>query len=236
MANRLNRFFLLLRSLFYTGNFNIENMQGTGFRWLVDYVGKKGHYDISDELIKKEGEYFNTHPFFITFILGVWFKELNTEEGPDYWKKVYSSAFAAVGDSFFWHSFKVFCFLVMAIIGVYSPVAGLIVYLVLYNGFHFYLLFEGFKIGFKYGKNLITWFNLFRVNQWGQIFDAISVFLLGLLLSFLIKSEGIVTYWHYFLGASLLLLGLFFGKILNVTLTFILAIFGFGVLLLLRGL
>lgn len=124
----------------------------------------------------------------------------------------------------------------MAIIGVYSPVAGLIVYLVLYNGFHFYLLFEGFKIGFKYGKNLITWFNLFRVNQWGQIFDAISVFLLGLLLSFLIKSAGIVTYWHYFLGASLLLLGLFFGKILNVVLTFILAIFGFGVLLLLRGL
>lgn len=236
MAHRINRLSLLIRSLFYTGNYNIENMQGTGYRWLVDYIGKKGDYGLSNETLEKEGEYFNTHPFFITFILGVWFKELNTSEGPDYWKKVYSSAFAAVGDSFFWHSFKVFCFLIMALIGIYSPIWGLIAYLLLFNGVHFYLLFAGFKIGYKYGRGLITWFNLFRVNQWGQTVDIISVFLLGILMSFLIKSTGFVTYWHYFLGAMMLLAGLFLGKILNVTISFIMAIFGCGVLLLFRGL
>jgi len=236
MANRINRFFLLLRSLIYTGNLNIENMQGTGYRWLVRYLDKKGGYNLSPETMGKEGEYFNTHPFFVTFILGVWFKEVNTEEGPDYWKKVYSSAFAAVGDSFFWHSFKVLCFLIMALIGIYSPVMGLIFYMILYNSFHFYLLFAGFNIGQKYGRGLIAWFNMFRVNEWGYVADIISVFLLGFLLSFLMKTNGFITYWHYFLATMMLLFGLFLGKILNVTISFLIAIFLCGFLLFFMGL
>ncbi|MCX8084957.1 MAG: PTS system mannose/fructose/sorbose family transporter subunit IID [Calditerrivibrio sp.] len=236
MGNRINRLALVLRSLFYTGNFNIENMQGTGFKWLVEYINKKTDKRVGKNVLEKEGEYFNTHPFFITFILGVWFREVNTEEGPDYWKKVYSSAFAAVGDSFFWYSYKVLCFVIAAIVGLYNPIIGVILYLLVFNGLHFYMLFQGYGIGYKYGKNLINWFNMFKINQWGQMADLMSVFLLGVLLSLLIKTNSFISYWHYFLATVLLLLGLFLGKVLNVVISFVITIFGFGFLLLFRGL
>jgi mannose/fructose/N-acetylgalactosamine-specific phosphotransferase system component IID len=236
MAADINKCGLFLRSLFYTANLNIENMQGTGFSWLLKFVLDRKKVLLPEEKLNEESGYFNTHPFFITFIIGVWFKELNTKEGPDYWKNAYSSAFAAIGDSFFNHTYKVFCFLVSGLIGIYNPVAGLIAYLILYNLIHFLLLFYGFKIGFFYGKNLITWFNRFKINQWGQTVDIISVFLLGFFLSALMKINFCSSYWNYFLGAFMLLFGLFFARILNVAIIFIIALICFGVILFLGGL
>lgn len=227
---------LFLKSLFYSGNLNIENMQGTGFSWLLGEHAKKNGIELTDKILRDETGYFNTHPFFINFIIGVWFKEFGTPEGPDYWKKVYSSAFAAVGDSVFYHSYRVFCFTMAALSGFYNILLGLFVYLLLYNIPHFYFLFCGYDIGFKYGKNLILWFNRFKVNQWGQFFDMISLFFIGFFLSVMISVNSFTSIWHYFLGAVMLFMGLSLARILNVGIAFIIAVIGFGIILLLGGL
>ncbi|MEF3255368.1 MAG: PTS system mannose/fructose/sorbose family transporter subunit IID [Deferribacterales bacterium] len=226
----------LLRALFYTGNTNVENMQGSGFQWLVKSVAKSENIDISDSQLTKEREYFNTNPAFINFIVGIWIKELPSAEGPDYWKRVYSSAFAAVGDSLFYHSYRVFCFLVAALLGLYSPVIGLLTYLILYNVLYFLFLYKGYDIGFKYGKNIIGWFNMLRINEWGQWLDIASVFLLGILLLMLAGINNFYSYWHYSLGSLMLFAGIVFAKLLNATIFFIIGIISLALILFLGGL
>lgn len=180
-----------LKSLFYQSNLNHENMQGTGFAYMAGETAKRVGLELDAETRFKETEYFHTHPYLSSFILGMWVKEYERGGEPDFYKKVYSSAFGALGDSFFWHSLRPFCFLIAAIIGFYSPFAGLLAYLIIYNLFHLAFRFSGFKIGYELGRDIIVFFNRINFNRWPAYMDFGSTFMLGLFLSFLVKKSGV---------------------------------------------
>jgi mannose/fructose/N-acetylgalactosamine-specific phosphotransferase system component IID len=127
-------------------------------------------------------------------------------------KKAYSSAFGALGDSFFWHSLRPLSFAVAAIVGVTSPFLGLLVYLVLFNIFHLSFLFAGYGLGLRMGRDVIIWFNRIGLNKWPEHFDLASVFFFGLFLSLLFKHKVTVNVDNVFIAAAYLLMGLVMAK------------------------
>lgn len=175
-----------LKSLFYQANMNIENMQGTGFSYMVKDACKRSGAELDEESLFKETEYFHTHPYLANFILGMWVKEHQKGGQPDFYKKVYASAFGALGDSFFWHSLRPFCFILSAMAGYYNPFLGLIIYLTIHNLFHLSFRFAGFSIGYELGRDVIVFFNRISFNRWPVYMDTLSAFLLGVFLSFLV--------------------------------------------------
>lgn len=180
---------LLLRSLIYQGNWNYDNMQGTGFYYLLKYINEKFKIGISDENLRKTTGYFNTNPFLVNFILGIWCKEYQNNIDPNYTRKIYGPALSALGDRFFWHTLKPLTFILSVIICFYSPLFSLIFYLIFFNIFHFYFLYYGFEIGYSYGRNTIEWFNRIKFIKWNTVGEGIILFATGLFLSMIYKIQ-----------------------------------------------
>ncbi|MGE4318080.1 MAG: PTS system mannose/fructose/sorbose family transporter subunit IID [Deferribacterales bacterium] len=175
-------------SLFYQANMNHENMQGTGFAFLIRKAAALNGISLEVKKVFEQTAYFHTHPYLVNFIAGVWVKEFEQNGEEDFYKKTYSSAFGAFGDSFFWHSLRPLSFVIAAIAGLYNPWLGLIVYLVFYNSFHLIFRFAGYSIGYALGKEVIVFFNRIGFNRWPMYFDVASAFFFGIMLSYLAKS------------------------------------------------
>jgi len=226
---------LALKSLFYQGNLNHENMQGAGFSYLISEAAKTKGIVLDEDTLRRETEYFHTHPYLANFILGMWVKEHKLDGQPDFYKKVYASAFGALGDSFFWHSLRPFCFLIAAMIGFADPFYGIVTYLVLYNIFHLSFRFSGFTIGYNMGKDVIVFFNRIGMNRWAGHMDLGSAFMLGLLLSFFVKHcsdfgpliIGVLTVY--------LLLGLAFARKLDIIISMVIMLIMTGFFIHLAG-
>jgi len=231
----MSNIILSIKSLIYQSNLNHENMQGTGFSYMVDKASKSKGVELDADTLFKETEYFHTHPYLANFILGMWVKEYEKGGQPDFYKKVYASAFGALGDSFFWHSLRPLCFMVAAIIGYDYPFYGLMSYLVLYNLFHFAFRFTGFSIGYELGRDVIVFFNRIGFNKWSSYIDLVSTFLLGFLLSFLVRDcssfnpqvLGVLTLY--------LLLGMTVARKLDIVLGLVLMLFITGFFLYFTG-
>lgn len=235
MVGHLSKGKSFLKSLIFTGNWNYENMQGSGFRYLLEEIDRANDLDIDHKQLSRQTEYFNTHPFLVNFVLGVWFKEFIREGQPDYFKKVYSSALAALGDSFFWHSLRPISFIIAALFGLINPVLGVIVYLLIFNLFHFVFLYIGFDMGYVLGKEVISWFNRIKFNKWAGYSDFITSFLLGILLSTGLKEYGLETITYYFFATCFLVVGFFIAKKLDVLFSLIIAIIACLIMLLVKG-
>jgi len=212
----MSNFLVGLKSLFYQSNINHENMQGTGFAYMLKEAAKNKKIELSDEIIQKETAYFHTHPYLMNFILGMWVKEYECKGEPDFYKKIYSSAFGALGDSFFWHSLRPLCFIVSAMVGFADPFLGLMCYLLMFNLFHFAFRFGGFMIGYEMGRDVITFFNRINFNRWPVYMDTLSTFLLGFFLSFLVQRSLYVEPLVLGVLTVYLLLGLAFARRVDI--------------------
>ncbi|MDR2870429.1 MAG: PTS system mannose/fructose/sorbose family transporter subunit IID [Deferribacteraceae bacterium] len=182
MANLISIFLLIVKSFFYQGNYNTENMQGTGFAWLARPILKRRGITLSEEHDKELGAYFNTNPSFVTALLGIFLKECQNGNNGIMAKNAYSSAFAALGDSFFWHALRpLLCFVSIFLVLYVSP-WGIAIYPIVYGGFHILFLFFGGLVGSVLGLNTITLFNRFRFKEWANIVDKVSIFIIGALI------------------------------------------------------
>ncbi|MCD8493637.1 MAG: PTS system mannose/fructose/sorbose family transporter subunit IID [Geovibrio sp.] len=137
----------LFKSLFYHAGLNHENMQGTGFYYLLRDAAKRDGIEIDEKCLENQRKYFNTHPFLVNFILGMWLTEYKNGSDPETFKKAYSSAFGALGDSFFWHSLRPFSFVFAAITGTVNPFAGIMVYLLTFQPFSLHVPFHRLQSG-----------------------------------------------------------------------------------------
>ena len=208
----------LFKSLFYHAGLNHENMQGTGFYYLLKDASKRSGIEIEPEVLENQRKYFHTHPFLVNFILGMWLNEYKKGTDPETFKKAYSSAFGALGDSFFWHSLRPFAFVFAAIAATVHPFIGVLVYLAVYNIFHLTFLFSGYSLGLNLGRDVIVWFNRIGFNKWPEYFDLVSVFFLGFFISYMFKTEVNVSADDFFIAVAYLFMGLTLAKKMDITL------------------
>lgn len=179
----------LIKSMFYQSNWNISNMQGTGFIWLIKDFFRHNKTKLPEDFDIDSVYYFNTNPYMVTFILGMLLKEARVNGKIGSYDKIYASALAALGDTFFWHSLRPFVFFVSLTVILINPVLVIVLYVVIFNIFNIMFRVLGFYYGYNFGANVITFFNRIKFNKWSAIFDGLTVFLVGIILSTLIKYD-----------------------------------------------
>lgn len=180
----------ILKSMFYQANWNVENMQGTGFSWLVKDLFIRNGLKPPQDIKFKDAAYFNTNPYFITFILGFLLREAKNGGQPGVYTQTYASALAALGDSFFWHSLRPFTFFFAVWVALIEPLFTVPLYLILYNFFHFGFRFAGFYYGYSMGRNFIALFRRIGFSKWSQIFDSMTTFMAGAAIAAVIRYQG----------------------------------------------
>ena len=231
----MNKVLFTLKSLLYQGNWNYQNMHGSGFSYLFQYAVKSENLKLDEAEFKKSMDYFNTHPFFITFIIGIMIKEYKKDLNPNYPKKIYGPAFAALGDVFYWHSLRASLFVIAALVGLSNPYLGVITYLLSFNIFHFLFLYNGYDIGLFYGRHTIDWFNRIKFARWSVYMEYMAIFLLGLFVSLLCKKIFIINKINFIIFVLFLSIGLIAGKSLKISFSFCFGLIITGILFYFKG-
>ena len=152
---------MVWKSLFLQASFNYERMQACG--WLYGLLPglKKIHTnkkDLSDAM-KDHLEFFNTHPFLVTFIMGLIIAMEENKEDRNTIRAIKVATMGplgGIGDALFWLTALPICVGIGASLASEGNVAGPIVFLVLFNALHFFLRFFLMKYGYNTGVKAIT--------------------------------------------------------------------------------
>ncbi|MBT1279143.1 PTS system mannose/fructose/sorbose family transporter subunit IID [Thermoanaerobacter sp. CM-CNRG TB177] len=150
------------RSLFLQASFNYERMQAGGWVYSLLPALKKIYKDKKDELIKamKEHlEFFNTHPFLVTPILGI--IAAMEEKGADREairgvKVALMGPLGGIGDALLWLTALPIMAGLGASLAMQGNPLGPILFLVLFNILHFGLVFWGINYGYNTGLNALS--------------------------------------------------------------------------------
>ena len=152
---------MVWRSLFLQASFNYERMQACG--WLYGLLPglKKIHTnkkDLSDSM-KDHMEFFNTHPFLATFIMGLVIAMEENKEDRNTIRAIKVATMGplgGIGDALFWLTALPICVGVGASLASQGNIAGPIVFLLLFNALHFFLRFFLMKYGYNTGVKAIS--------------------------------------------------------------------------------
>ena len=150
----LNR--MTWRSLFLQASFNYERMQACG--WLYGLIPglKKIHKD-KDDLSKSMSmhmEFFNTHPFLVTFIMGIVIAMEENKEHPDAIRAIKVATMGplgGIGDALFWMTLLPISAGIGASMAMQGNIAGPFVFLIIFNIVHFALRFGLMNYGYNTG-------------------------------------------------------------------------------------
>ncbi|MDR2104658.1 MAG: PTS system mannose/fructose/sorbose family transporter subunit IID, partial [Deferribacteraceae bacterium] len=167
MGSLVEKLLFYIKCLFYQGNSNVNNMQGTGFAWLARPLLRKRGIELTRKEAADLRGYFNTNPSFITLVLGIFVKALCQQRNSAFAiKNSYASACAGLGDSFFWHGLRPFLFLLAFFLYAHVSPYWALIYPIVYSIFHLSFIFFGRRVGEALGSSAVVIFNRFKLKQW----------------------------------------------------------------------
>lgn len=148
------------RSLLLQASFNYERMQAGG--WLYGLIPglKKIHKD-EEDLSNSMGmhlEFFNTHPFLVTFIMGIVIAMEERKEDPDTIRAVKVATMGplgGIGDAIVWLTLLPITAGIGASMAIKGSVAGPFIFLILFNAIHFMLRFGLMNYGYNTGVSAV---------------------------------------------------------------------------------
>ena len=146
------------RSLFLQGSFNYERMQAAG--WLYGIIPglKKVHTNKEDLALSMQHnlEFFNTHPFLVTFVMGI---ILSLEQEKADLATIRAVRVAAmgplggIGDAIFWFTLVPIAAGISANLALDGSIMGPIVFLLMFNSVQFvaryWLMHWSYDLGTK---------------------------------------------------------------------------------------
>ena len=146
------------RSMFLQASFNYERMQAGGWLYSILPGLKKIHKNKEDlsTSMKHNLEFFNCHPFLITFVMGI---VLSLEQKKADVQTIRSLRVAAmgplggIGDAIFWFTLLPIAAGVGANLALEGSIAGPIIFLLMFNivhlGLRFWLMHWSYKTGIE---------------------------------------------------------------------------------------
>lgn len=173
-------------------------MQSLGFAFAIEPVLRKLYRDRTEyqERLKCHMEYFNTQPYFATFILGaVMRQEEDRATGKDRGRDVSGlktalmAPLGALGDSFFWGALKPFAAIVAVAAGMLGSWWAPILYLVLFNLWHVSLRIGLLIWGYRSGGDAVSLLAIYNFTKMARLFKIISLTVLGSIL-------GMMPFWR----------------------------------------
>ncbi|MFH1378948.1 MAG: PTS system mannose/fructose/sorbose family transporter subunit IID [bacterium] len=214
---------VFFRSFLIQAFWNFERIQNIGFAYCIYpfLVNLYPDKEKRKEAIIRHLEFFCTHPYMVNILLGlVVSMEERLARGDQgitgkqisQIKSHLAGPLAALGDSFFWVTWRSLCAIIAASIYFFSAnkiepapaFLAVFLFLILYNMVHIPVRWFGFSLAYKQGIQIIATIERFRVLNWGRMIAPVIMTLLILMVcSYFIVIEG--GGWH-----KLLLAGFFF--------------------------
>ena len=137
---------MVWRSLFLQASFNYERMQACGWLYSILPGLKKIHknkQDLADSM-KLHLEFFNVHPFLVTFVQGLVLAMEENKESQDSIRGIkiaLMGPLGGIGDALCWFTLLPITASIGVSLAKDGNIAGPIVFLVLFNLVHFFLRF-----------------------------------------------------------------------------------------------
>ena len=149
------------RSLFLQASFNYERMQANGWLYTILPALRKIHKNPDDlrHSMRMHLEFFNTHPFLVTFISGLVVSMEEAKENISTIRAIKVSTMGpggGIGDAVFWLTLLSICGGVGASFSLSGSWLGPIFFLALFNIVHFALRFGLANYGYKMGVSAIA--------------------------------------------------------------------------------
>lgn len=213
---------VFLRSFFLQGTWNFERMQNLGFCYSILPVLREV-YNEGDELkeaVRGHLEFFNTHPYMASLILGAVARmEEEVREGRldrdavGVFKTGVMGSCGAIGDSFFWGSVKPLASLIGVCLAAAGQMIAPVVFMTVYNIPHLWMRVLGIYGGYEEGPDIFDRIRRFNFTEAMKKLKILTALLAGALLAVLAHLEPGGLFSDESLlngaGAAILFLGLY---------------------------
>ncbi|MDO5718755.1 MAG: PTS system mannose/fructose/sorbose family transporter subunit IID [Tissierellia bacterium] len=152
---------MVMRSLFLQASFNYERMQAAG--WLFAMLpGLKKIHKNKDDLAASMShnlEFFNTHPFLVTFVMGIILSLEQNKSDIQTIRAVRVSAMGplgGIGDALFWFTLVPIVAGMTSNMALQGQIAAPFIFLIVFNAAQFLLRFWLMNWSYKMGTNAIS--------------------------------------------------------------------------------
>ncbi len=185
---------ILWRSFFLQASWNFSGMQNIGFAYSIVPALKKIWKSSADykQALARHIRYFNTHPYFVNFILGgVVRLEQEVAAGKrepsevSRFKASYMGSLAAIGDSLFWAGLTPLASLLALLIALRGKLWAPIVAFGVLGVARVFIQFQGLRYGLRSHEDLASEIQNMRFVEWASRFKEGSAFLAGAFLAML---------------------------------------------------
>jgi len=177
---------MVWRSFNLQASFNYERMQGAGWLYCILPGLEKIHGDNKEDLaisMQHNLEFFNTHPFLVTFVMGI---VLSLEQQKTDINTIRSVRVAAmgplggIGDSIFWLTLVPIAAGITANWAIAGSVAGPIVFLLIFNAVQFAIRFFLMHWSYALGSRAIEVLTA-NAKEFTRAASMLGVFIVGAL-------------------------------------------------------
>ena len=178
---------MVWRSLFLQASFNFERMQAAGWLYGILPGLEKIHTNKEDlsASMKHNLDFFNTHPFLVTFVMGI---ILSLEQEKSDIQTIRAVRVAAmgplggIGDALFWFTLVPITAGITANMAIDGQVIGPILFLVIFNAAQFAVRFFLMHWSYKLGTNAIGALTK-NAKEFTRSASILGVFIVGALVS-----------------------------------------------------
>ena len=244
--------FIFLRTFFLQSLWNFERLQNIGFLYILYPVIKSLYKDKEErkKVLLRHIGFFNTNPYMANIIIAMVInaenniasgQEQNTKK-PEMIKSVLAGPVAAIGDSFFWGTWRPFVSFIAILLIILSMnmfsvnflwIAP-IIFIVLYNVVHIAFRYWSLIVSFRLNDKMIKIVSKLEIKFMGDIFRIVGLIIITLAIFFYFKTfgfvSGIETDLHRFdvlIYGAIFLISFLFGRIRPVIMFYFALIFSF---------
>ena len=179
---------MVWRSLNLQGSFNYERMQANGWLYSILPGLLAIHGEGTDDLktsMKHNLDFFNTHPFLVTFVMGIVLSMEQQKSDVDTIRAVRVAAMGplgGIGDAIFWFTLVPIAAGIGSNMAINGSIAGPIVFLLLFNIVQFAVRFFLMHWSYKLGTTAISALTEYA-KEFTSAASLLGVFVVGALTS-----------------------------------------------------
>jgi len=191
-------FRVLLRSFYIQSTWNSERLLGLGFCFCLIPIAHR-LFESKEELIyflQRHLDFFNSHPYTATYALGA-IANIEEQASMKKWEDkrpitVFKSRvigpLGALGDTFFWQLVRPILgfvgIVLLSVIGIW----GLVLYLFVYNAFHFGIRIKGLIDSYSKGFDIVRTLSMRRTTKYFRIIKYVFASVMGLGLAVIMNN------------------------------------------------
>ncbi len=184
---------MYLRSFLLQASWNFEKLQNLGFFYLI-LPGLHSLYgdEIPDEVCRRHGGYFNTHPYFAPLVAATIVRlEGRSIAGEDLavdaetYKSMVMAPFAAMGDALFWGGVRPLAALIGLLVASQGSLWAPVVFLILFNLPHLVIRSGGLLLGYMQDLRAIETVQRCRLPDLAIRLKESTTILIGVLCAYI---------------------------------------------------